>query len=126
MEVPLVEEEEIEEIPVIEEKMIEEESELQNIIDQSEEIENIEEVVINSDINEKSSTQDIELYDSANDENIKEEIRKIPISSNARRNLGLVKNLEKESKKPKKPKTPKKPQTMNALFFPDLEDDDDF
>jgi hypothetical protein len=126
MEVPLVEEEVIEEIPVIEEKIIEEESELQNIIDKSEETENIEEVVINSDINEQSSTQDIELYDSANDENIKEEIRKIPISSNARRNLGLVKNLEKESKKPKKPKTPKKPETMNALFFPDLEDDDDF
>ena len=127
---PVIEEEFIEEVQVIEEGVIEEKEEnikedilIEEMIDQTEDI---EEVVINDDINKNTSTQDIELYDSANDENIKEEIRKIPISSNARRNLGLVKNLEKESKKSKKTKTPKKPQTMNALFFPDLEDDDDF
>ena len=116
------------EIPVIEEEIEEENIEIPIIEENIEENieEEIEEVLITDDFNQ---TTDIMLYDTANNEKIQEEIRKIPISNNARRNLGLVKNLDnklKKSKKTQKKEIKKKSKTMKALFFPDLESDDEF
>ena len=83
---------------------------------------NITEIIVDND-NIQDNLTDIVLYDSANDKEYEEEVKKIPISTNSRRNLGLVTNIKNLSKNSKKEK---KPQDFKALFFPDLDDDDDF